>query len=119
MDNAMNTAGAHALDEVVSALGLKLTSPTARTVASVPAAGNDPVFETGSRNNTLASLAGSMRARGMQLNGGLRFRRQREGCHVRAQAVQIFAQFHRFHRAIFVEPLMNPCHHQHLIGGIR
>src|ERR1022692_372403 len=65
MNNAMNTAGAHALDEIVSALGLKLTSPTARTAASVPAAGNDPVFETGSRNNTLASLAGSMRYRGM------------------------------------------------------
>jgi putative DNA primase/helicase len=66
MNNAMNTAGAHALDEIVSALGLKLTSPTARTAASVPAAGNDPVFETGSRNNTLARFAGSMRARGMQ-----------------------------------------------------
>jgi putative DNA primase/helicase len=65
MDNGMNSAGAHALDEIVSALGLKLTSPTARTAASVPAAGNDPVFETGSRNNTLASLAGSMRYRGM------------------------------------------------------
>jgi putative DNA primase/helicase len=69
MNNAMNTAGAHALDEIVSALGLKLTSPTARTVASVPAAGNDPVFETGSRNNTLASLAGLMRCRGMTQEG--------------------------------------------------
>jgi putative DNA primase/helicase len=65
MNNGMNTAGAHALGEIVSALGLKLTSPTARTVASVPAADNEPVFETGSRNNTLASLAGSMRRRGM------------------------------------------------------
>jgi putative DNA primase/helicase len=66
MNNAMSTAGAHALDEIVSALGLKLTSPPARTVTSAPAVDNDPVFETGSRNNMLASVAGSMRARGMQ-----------------------------------------------------
>src|SRR5208282_3744668 len=56
--------GSHTLAEIVGALGLRFSGPTANAVRVARTDGEAAISE-GSRNDTLASMAGSMRGRGM------------------------------------------------------
>ena len=64
MNNNVVNAGAHTLSEIIGVLGLELSGAAANTVRGARA-GNDAVISKGLRNDRLASMAGSMRSRGM------------------------------------------------------
>src|SRR5207244_13015554 len=64
MNNVTKAAGTHTLANIVSILGLHISGPSVNTTRGVGAS-NDAVIDLGSRNDTLASLAGTMRARSM------------------------------------------------------